>query len=60
MLFMSWVCHAFAASVHCNSVVTSWERAPTSWLLFVISNCDSFHFFMWYPGSGEVLNCIDS
>ena len=58
MLFMSCVCHALA-SVHCCLVVTCWERAD---LLALV--CDvklSFrHFPIWYPGSGVVLDCIDS
>ena len=31
----------------------------TSWLLFMLFNC-VFHFLMCYPGSGVVLDCIDS
>ena len=58
MLFMSCVCHAFAA-VHCCLVVTCWEGAG----LLALA-CDvklSFcHVPMWYPGSGVVLDCIDS
>ena len=30
-----------------------------SWLWFVVSNCE-FVTFHWYPGSGVVLDCIDS
>ena len=30
----------------------------TSWLLFVVSNCSLLS--PWYPGSGVVLDCIDS
>ena len=29
-------------------------------LLFVMFNCVFCHFPMWYPGSGVVLDCIDS
>ena len=29
-------------------------KGLTSWLSFVVSNCDH-----WYPGSGAVLDCID-
>ena len=58
MLFMSCVYHAFA-SVHCCLVVTCWEWADPLGLV-----CDvdlSFcHFPMWYPGSGVVLDYIDS
>ena len=31
----------------------------TIWLSFVMSNCE-FVTFHWYPGSGVVLDCIDS
>ena len=31
-----------------------------SWLTFVMFKCVFFHFPMWYPGSGVVLDCIDS
>ena len=35
-------------------------KGLTSWLLFVMFNCFFFyHFPMWYPGSGVVLDCID-
>ena len=57
MLFMSCDCHAFA-SVHCCLVVTCWERAD---LLALV--CDvycGFVAFMWYPGSGVVLDCMNS
>ena len=57
VLFMSCVCHAFA-SVLCCLVVTCWERAD---LLALV--CDVYCIFvtlMWYPGSGVLLDCIDS
>ena len=58
MLFVSCVCHAFE-SVYCCLVVTCWERAD----LFALI-CDvklSFcHFPMWYLGTGDVVDCIDS
>ena len=34
-------------------------KGLTSWLSFVVSNCE-FVTFHWYPGSGVVLDCIDS
>ena len=34
-------------------------KGLTSWLSFVVSNCE-FVTFPWYPGSGAVLDCIDS
>ena len=34
-------------------------KGLTSWLAFVVSNCE-FVTFPWYLGSGVVLDCIDS
>ena len=34
-------------------------KGLTSWLSFVVSNCE-FVTFYWHPGSGMVLDCIDS
>ena len=34
-------------------------KGLNSWLLFVMSNC-VLYFPMWCPGSGVVLDCIDS
>ena len=47
---------SLCASVYMCFVVTCWERA---WLSFVVSNCE-FVLSHWYPGSGVVLDCIDS
>ena len=58
VLFMSCVCHAFT-SVHCDLVVTCWERADL-WLLFVKSNCDFVTFRWGILGQGVVLDCIVS
>ena len=46
------------ASVYMCFVVTCWERAA-SWLSFVVSTV-SLSLSHWYPGSGVVLDCIDS
>ena len=35
-------------------------KGLTSWLLFMMYNCVFFHFPVWYPVSGVVLDCIDS
>ena len=35
-------------------------KGLTSWLLFVVSNCEFLSLSHWYPGSGVVLDCIDS
>ena len=45
-------------SVYMCFVVTCWERL-TSWLSFVVSTV-SLSLSHWYPGSGVVLDCIDS
>ena len=59
MLFMSCGCHAFV-SVHCCLVVTCWERADLL-ALVVMFNCVFVTFPCGtYPGSGVVLDCIDS
>ena len=34
-------------------------KGRTSWLSFVVSGC-GFVLSLWYPGSGVVLECIDS
>ena len=57
MLFLSFVCYAFVRDclyVHCGHL----GKGLTSWLSFVVSNCLSLSH--WYPGSGVVLDCIDS
>ena len=46
------------ASVYMCFVVTCWEGL-TSWLSFVVSAV-SLSLSHWYPGSGVVLDCIDS
>ena len=51
--------HAFA-SVHCCLVFTCWLKGLTSWLLFVIFNSVFVTFPWWYPGSGVVLESIES
>ena len=49
---------SLCASVYVCFVVTCWERV-TSWLSFVVSTV-SLPLSHWYPGSGVVLDCIDS
>ena len=48
-----------AGSVHCCLVVTCWERADHLALVCDVKLCIC-HFHMWYPGSGAVLDYIDS
>ena len=45
---------SLCASVYMCFVVTCW-----SWLSFVVSSV-SLSLSHWYPGSGVVLDCIDS
>ena len=35
-------------------------KGLASWLSFVMFNCVFVTFPMWYPGSGVVIDCIDS
>ena len=49
----------FSASVHCCLMVTCWDRADLLALVCDVLLCFC-HFPMWYPGSGVVLDCIDS
>ena len=49
----------FFASVYMCFVVTCWEMADL-WLSFGVSNCVFVTFPPLYPGSGMVLDCIDS
>ena len=48
----------YAASVYMCLLVTCWEGL-TSWLSFVVSNCE-FVYFQLVSWSGLVLNCIGS
>ena len=45
-------------SVYCASWSTA-GKGLTSWLSFIVYNCE-FVTFLWYPGSGVVLDCTDS
>ena len=47
-------------SVPCSLVVTRWERTDLLVLLYVMFSCVFFHFLIWCPGSGVVLDFIDS
>ena len=52
VLFLYCVCHALS-SAYCCLVVTCWA------LVCGVKMCDCY-FPIWYPGSGVVLDCIDS
>ena len=62
--FMFFFCLVFAMSLCASFFLCAlWSSAGkglSSWLSFVVSNCE-FVFFHWYPWSGVIiLNCIDS
>ena len=48
-----------SARLFINALWSPAEKGLTSWLSFVMSNCEvaTSH---WYPWSGVVLDCIDS
>ena len=58
LFFFFWFVMPLCASVYLCLVVTSWEGL-TSWLSFVVSTCN-LSLSDWYPGSGVVLDFIDS
>ena len=54
LVFVMFCAHMFMCAL--------WSPAGkglTSWLSFVVYNYE-FVTFRWYPGSGVVLDCIDS
>ena len=60
--FMFLFCLVFAMFCARLFICASWSPAGkglTSWLSFVVSSV-SLSFSHWYPGSGVVLDCIDS
>ena len=60
--FMFLLCLVFAMFCARLFICASWSPAGkglTSWLSFVVSSV-SLSLSHWYPGSGVVLDCIDS
>ena len=59
MFFLSCVCYAFVRVglfVPCGHLLgKGWPLGSRLWCLTV-----SLLFSFWYPGSGMILNCIDS
>ena len=53
---LSCVCYVLCTSVYMWSPA---GKGLTSWLSFVVSSV-SLSLSHWYPGSGVVLDCIDS
>ena len=58
LLFCLVFAMSLCASVYMCFVVTCWEGADL--LALVCGVCCEFVIFHWYPGSGVVLDCIDS
>ena len=58
---LCYLCLVFAmlSYLFIAALVSPVGKGLTSWLSFVVSNCE-FVTFHWYPGSGVVLDCIDS
>ena len=59
---MFLLCLVFAMSLCARFICALWSPAGkglTSWLSFVVSTVSLSHSH-WYPGSGVVLDCIDS
>ena len=55
---MSCVCYVFARLFIC-ALWSPAGKGLTSWLSFAVSSV-SLSLSHWYPGSGVVLDCIDS
>ena len=66
-VLLLWIFYVFVLSCVCYVcarlfICALWSPAGkglTSWLSFVVSSV-SLSLSHWYPGSGVVLNCIDS
>ena len=59
MLFLSCMCYAFCARLFIDALWSPAGKGLTPWLSFVTSYCE-VSLSNWYPGSGVVLDCIDS
>ena len=59
MFFLPCVCNVFVCVclfVPCGHLMgKGWPLGPSLWCLIV-----SLSIWLWYPGSGVVLDCIDS
>ena len=58
LLFCLVFAMSLCASVYMCFVVTCWERADLLALVWCLTV--SLSLSHWYPGSGVVLDCIDS
>ena len=59
LFFLSCVYNAFYARLFICALWSPAGKGLTSWLSFVVYNCKFVTFYL-YPGSGVVLDCIDS
>ena len=65
VVLLLWIFYVFSVLCLlclCMLICALWSYAGkglTFWLSFVVSNCE-FVTSHWYPGSGVVLDCIDS
>ena len=59
MFFMPCVCYAFVRVCLKCALWSPAGEGLTSWLSFVVSYCEIV-LSHWYPGSGVVLDCIDT
>ena len=56
---LSCVCYCLCARLFICALWSPAGKGLTSWLSFVVSTV-SLSLSHWYPGSGVVLDCIDS
>ena len=59
LCYFRLVCVCFRACLFIDALWSPVEKELTFALSFVMSNCDLL-LSHWYPGSGVVLDCIDS
>ena len=61
LCFFSFLCLlCLCARLFICALCSSAGKGLTSWLSFVVYNCELFLLSHWYPGSCVVLDCIDS
>ena len=59
LCYFCFVLLCFHARLFVDALWSPAGKGLTSWLLLVMSNYDE-SLSHWYPGSGVVLDCIDS
>ena len=60
MFFLACVCYAFVGVLFICALWSLAGKGLASLFSFVMSNYESLSLSNWYPGSGVVLDCIDS